>query len=166
MKGVNAIEGVYRAYFDAVYRYALRLTGGDAALADDITSDTFMAAMRGIGRFRGDSSIKSWLCQIARHRYIDHLRKQGRVCAAVDLPEQPDTDTPEDHLIRKEKTDAALRAIDGLPEPYREIFLLRYRDEMGFQEIGRLYRRSANWACVCYHRARQKLIQAIKEEEE
>lgn len=159
------IERVYRAYFDAVYRYALRLTRGNASLADDITSDTFMAAMRGIHRFRGDSSMQSWLCQIAKHRYIDHLRKQEKVRTVENFPDLPDHDTPEEQVIRSEAASAALRAIDSLPEPYREIFLLRYRDQMGFRDIGQLYQRSANWACVCYHRARQKLMDAIKEEE-
>ncbi len=165
MKGVRVIEQVYRAYFEAVYRYALRLTGGDAALADDITSDTFFAAMRAIDRFRGESSLQSWLCQIAKHRYIDHLRRQGRLVSLDQLPDQPDPDTPESALLRQESADQAQRAIMALSEPQRQIFLLRSQSGMGFEQIGRLFQRSANWACVNYHRARQQLMAALKEED-
>lgn len=160
-----SIEEVYRACFEPVYRYALRLTGGDRALADDITSDTFFAALRSLERFRGESSLKSWLCQIAKHRYIDHLRRAGRLVPLDSLPELSDPDTPEDALLRQEAGDAAWRAVDALPAPYREVFLLRARGQLDFKAIGQLFGRSANWACVCHHRARQKLMDALKEEE-
>ena len=60
---MQGFESVYRAYFTDVYRYALSLCG-DTALADDLTSECFLKAMRAIGGFRGECVLRVWLCQI------------------------------------------------------------------------------------------------------
>ena len=58
----------------------------------------------------------------------------------------------------------AHKALHRLPEPYREVFSLRVLGGLGFAAIGELFSKSQNWACVTYHRARQKL-RAIMEDE-
>ena len=68
---------VYREYFDPVYRYALSLSG-DAHAAEEITQETFFKAMRALDRFRGESSLKSWLFSIARNAWISELRRKRR----------------------------------------------------------------------------------------
>ena len=73
---MQGFESVYRAYFTDVYRYALSLCG-DAALADDLTSECFLKAMRAIGSFRGECELRVWLCQILKRLYLDHLRRDG-----------------------------------------------------------------------------------------
>ena len=73
---MQGFESVYQAYFTDVYRYALSLCG-DAALADDLTSECFLKAMRAIGSFRGECELRVWLCQILKRLYLDHLRREG-----------------------------------------------------------------------------------------
>lgn len=153
-----AFEQVYQAYFGVVYRYVLRMTG-NPGLAEDITSDTFFKAMTALDTFRGESDIRAWLCRIARNTYLSALRKQR---STVDLAALEETlpapePAPEDLLIRGEHAMAIHRALHGLPEPYKEVFTLRTLGEMDFRQIGELFGRTANWACVTYHRARKKL---------
>lgn len=55
--------------------------------------------------------------------------------------------------------------LHGLPEPYREVFMWRVFGELSFREIGDLYGKTDNWACVTYHRARKRIQQGLEEME-
>lgn len=154
---MSMMEQVYQAYFLDVYRFALRLCG-DSQLAQDITSATFLKAMDGLKGFKGQSELRVWLCSIARNHYYSYLRRQGREVVVDSLPEQPDpVPGPEQALLDKEEGTQALQAALALPEPGRQVFLLRALSGQPFAQIGRIFGRSENWACVVYHRARQKL---------
>ena len=153
---MQGFESVYRAYFTDVYRYALSLCG-DAALADDLTSECFLKAMRAIGGFRGECELRVWLCQILKRLYLDHLRRDGKEVPSESLPEDANTPDPAEAFAQQDQAMRAHRALHRLPEPYREVFSLRVLGGLGFAAIGELFSKSQNWACVTYHRARQKL---------
>ena len=62
---------------DVLYRYALeRVRKPD--IAQDLVQETFLAAVRTIDRFRGGSTVRSWLCGILKHKICDYYRKRGR----------------------------------------------------------------------------------------
>jgi RNA polymerase sigma-70 factor (ECF subfamily) len=156
-----AIEGVYRAYFQDVYRYALKLSG-EKQLAEDLTSDTFLRAMDAMEGFRGQCGIRVWLCQITKNLYLSHLRKHKRLTPLEELPEPQAEDQLSALLDREEARD--LMAIAGrVREPYRQVFALRTWGGLPFQEIGALFSKSANWACVVYHRARKMILEEWEE---
>ncbi len=67
------IEELYRAHRQAVYGYLLSLSH-DPLLAEDLLSETFLQALRSIGRFKGESSVRTWLCGIARHLWLRQLK--------------------------------------------------------------------------------------------
>lgn len=67
------IEELYRAHRQAVYGYLLSLSH-DPVLAEDLLSETFLQALRSIGRFKGESSVRTWLCGIARHLWLRQLK--------------------------------------------------------------------------------------------
>lgn len=155
-------EAVYQAFFGDVYRYALRLCS-NTALAEDLTSDTFLIAMQKIDSFRGDCELRVWLCQILKNRYLDHLRRAGKV---VTVPALPEIETPEDiadTFVMKDQAMAAHRSLHELREPYREVFSLRVFGDLGFRQIGELFGKTQNWACVTYHRAKQMLRDSMEE---
>jgi len=72
----------FRAFYDAslprIYGYFLRRTGGSAALAEDLTQEAFMAAVRELKAGRRPASASAWIHGIARHKLIDHYRRAGR----------------------------------------------------------------------------------------
>ncbi len=67
------IEELYRAHRQAVYSYLLNLSH-DPVLAEDLLSETFLQALRSIGSFKGESSVRTWLCGIARHLWLRQLK--------------------------------------------------------------------------------------------
>ena len=152
---------VYRQYFDPVYRYALSLTL-DEHRAEEITQETFFRALRSLRSFRGESSLKTWLCSIARNLYLSEQRKKAPLELDV-LPDRgDDAPGPEEQTIRRAESQRLHRALHELSEPYKEVFTLRVFALLGFREIGALFGKSENWACVVYHRARAKLKEESK----
>lgn len=158
-------EQVYQTYFKSVYRYIRRLSG-DEQLAEEITSETFVQVMRSIGSFRGDCDLRVWICQIAKNTYYTHLKKQDRIAAldeeawlALADPAAP----VEERLDAKEDAQRIRALLHALPEPYKEVFMWRTLGELSFAEIGALYGKTANWACVTYHRARQQIKTGMEE---
>jgi len=67
------IEKIYKLYKDDIFKYLFSLTY-DPNLSEDLLSETFIRAIKSIGRFKGDSSIKTWIFSIARYSWYDYLR--------------------------------------------------------------------------------------------
>ena len=159
---MREIGAVYQAYFQDVYHYALKLTG-ERQLALDLTSDTFMKAIDALDNFRGQSQLRVWLCQITRNLYLSYLRKERRLVPLDGMPEPEAHDAFSDFLDREEAGN--LSAISAqIREPYCQVFRLRVWGELPFGEIGGLFGRNANWACVVYHRARKMIREQYEEE--
>ena len=158
----DSFDQVYQTCFDPVYRYALSLSGNPHA-AEEITQETFFKAMRSLDQFRGDSSIKSWLCAIARNVYLSQQRrkKDQPLDEAASLAD-PGMG-PEEFLMRQDESMRIHRLLHGLEEPYREVFTLRTLGQLSFRDIGELFGKSENWACVVYHRARAKIKEKMEE---
>ena len=150
-------EDVYRRYFGDVYRYLLRLSGSET-VAEDVTSETFLRAMQALPRFRGDCDVRVWLCRIARNTYFSTRRDPDNQPMEEPGEERAGSaPSPEEETLRREEGQRLRQLLHGLEEPYREVFLWRHYGDLSFREIGQLFGKSENWACVTYHRARGKL---------
>lgn len=158
-------EQIYNAYFKSVYRYIRKLSG-DEHIAEEITSETFLKVMKSIGDFRGECDMRVWICQIAKNTYYSYLKKSNRM-ANVDETELQNIADPnallEKQIITQDETRQLRKILHTIPEPYKEIFMWRVFGELSFKEIGDLYGKTDNWACVTYHRARN-IIQSRLEE--
>ena len=64
---------------------------------------------------------------------------------------------PEESIMRRDVSMRVHRLLHHLDEPYREVFTLRTLGQLSFRDIGELFGKSDNWACVIYHRARAKI---------
>ncbi len=149
---MTEFERIYRAYFDDVYSYILRLSG-DKNTAEEITSEAFFRAMRGISGFRGDCDVRVWLCQIAKNCYYTYLKKSKKRADDSELSDLP-CDAFEDRLIKREDSALIRAALHNVPEPYKEVFMWRVFAELSFKQIGQIFGKTDNWACVTYHRAK------------
>lgn len=157
---MTQFEEIYEVYFREVYLYAFALTK-DREQAQEITSETFARALEGIDRFRGDCDVRYWLCRIAKNCYTSQLRKDGRL---TELPEElPQEGSVEQNAIDAALSEQAQAALHALEEPYKEVFMLRVYGELSFQRIGALFGKTENWACVVFHRARNKLKERMEE---
>lgn len=153
---MTAFEDVYNTYFKDVERYLLALSK-DLHLAEELTSQTFFLALKALPKFRGQCDIRVWLCSIAKNCYLSHLRGL-RPSFSIDDIQLPDIGISiEESVEDKELAMHIHRALHALPEPYKEVFSLRVFGQLSFENIGSLFGKSQNWACVTYHRAKQKI---------
>ena len=81
---MQEIEQIYTQYRQDVYRYLCSLTR-DAALAEDLLSETFLRALTGLSGFRKGACVRTWLFSIARHVWIDGLRRKRHVLSGDSL---------------------------------------------------------------------------------
>ena len=162
---VTEFEKIYSTYFNDVFRYIRRLSNNEH-IAEEITADTFFKALRSIDSFRGECDIRVWLCTIARNCYFSYLKKQGRLenMEDVDALNVPGTaESIEEQLVRREDAMRIQRVLHDIPEPYKEVFMWRVYAELSFKQIGQMFNKSENWACVTYHRARSKSRERLED---
>ena len=162
---MTEFEEIYRTYFNDVYLYIRRLSG-DEVLAEEITSEAFFRAMRSISGFRGDCDIRVWLCQIAKNCYYTYRKKAGQTDSTDDvkLSELPSHESTVEEQCMKHEEAAQVRAVlHNVPEPYKEVFMWRVFAELSFKQIGQIFGKSENWACVTYHRAKTMIRSRLED---
>ena len=160
-----AFDDVMRATYDDTYRLALRLTGNHAD-ASEVAQDTYVRAFRYLCRFRGDSSVATWLYRITSN-CASTLRSRRRRHRHSELTHdvqvrdhRPDHD-PESVALGAD-LEARLRiAVALLPARLRDVLILRDTHELTHQEIAKRIGISESAAKVRLHRARRKLRSAV-----
>jgi RNA polymerase sigma-70 factor (ECF subfamily) len=158
---VNEIETIYAQHFQYVYRYVLSLCRNETT-AEDVTSETFLKAIKAINKFKGDCSVKVWICQIAKHTYFSMLKKtKSEAFLDLDVEIISEESDFTENLLDKASAIEIHRSLRGLEEPYKEVFSLRTFGELSFAEIAELFGRTENWARVTYHRSKLKLREAL-----
>ena len=153
---MTEIEHLYERYAGDVRRFALYLCG-DIAMADEITSDTFVRAWMAADRIR-QPTVRGYLFTIARNAYTDLLRRAAR---HTQLDENmPDTRiSAQTQMEESAEVRAVLAALQQLPETDRTVLLMRALDEMPYEEIAETLGIPVVTAKVKVHRARLKLVQ-------
>jgi RNA polymerase sigma-70 factor (ECF subfamily) len=129
-------------HLDTLYRVALRLTG-NASDADDLVQETMLKAYRAWNQFTPGTNAKAWLLTILRHAFINEYRRRTRRPETVDIdtiepfavfPEVQDDD-PQGAFFDRIVDDEVLRAIDTLPEAFRETLVLSDVEGLSYQEV-------------------------------
>ncbi|MGA3371008.1 MAG: sigma-70 family RNA polymerase sigma factor [Terracidiphilus sp.] len=130
-----------------IFRFLLSSTR-DVDLAETLTQECFLKAHRNWGSFRGESSAMTWLMRIAINLQKDHWRNRRlqfwrqTQSHAVDLDEASEwlpsgERSVEQQLLARERVQQVAKAVEGLSERQRTVFLLRYVEEMELSEIAR-----------------------------
>lgn len=114
-----ALAAFVRRTQPEVWRLCARL--GDRDAADDLTQEVYLRALPALTRFRGDSSARTWLLQVARHTCADHVRRRTRRRALVDRLVARGSDLVEPDGSGEVDLDAAVAALD---EDRRAAFVL------------------------------------------
>lgn len=165
--GLSAIvrdEARFRDWYDAtlprVHRYLAARCGGDDALAEELTQQTYIAAIRARHRFDGRSDVVTWLCAIGRNKLVDHYRRHGRDLQRHDrlvAQHRMRSDAPwRQHELR----DAVETAMAILPSDQRLVLLLRHLDGLSVREIASLVGRSEKATESLLARARESFRRA------
>ena len=154
-----------RRYQKRIYWVARRMVKRHED-ADDIAQDVFVKAYTALEGFRGDSNIYTWLYRIAVNLSINHLRKQ-KVRNAVDLDDYLpflSRDADQDRkMMRRENVSLIEDAIQILPEKQRAVFIMRYYDEMPYEQISSILGTSVGGLKANFHHAVKKVATYVKD---
>ncbi len=133
-------------HLDALYRVALRLTGNPAD-ADDLVQETMLKAYRAWHQYQPGTNAKGWLLTILRHAFINEYRRRTRHPETVDLDaiepfavldDERQDDDPQGQFFDQIVDDEVLRAIDALPEQFREAVVLSDVEGMSYEEVANI----------------------------
>ena len=150
----RAFERLFEQFADKTHRY-LRGLVGDAA--DDVQQEVWLAVYRSIARLAAPQAFRTWLFRTTRHRALDFLRSRKRenelladtdVTAVAELMAAPDS-APSDELPWEQ--------LHALSAAHREVLLLRYRDDMSYEQIALVIGCSLGTVRSRLHFAKQRL---------
>ena len=159
-------EAWFHEYRGPVYRY-VRFRVATREVAEDVTSEVFMKALRSIHRYDPDiASPKTWLLRIARNAVTDHmraLRRKGSLHVSLDRVPDLVADVPsqEERMVRQERIQRLLNGTQTLRKADQEIISLRYGSSLDNSEIAEHLGISNNAVAVRLHRALRRLKTAV-----
>lgn len=154
----DEFEALFERHFDRIYSYLLSLCHNDQ-LAEELTQETFFQILKSLPNYRGESSLLTWMCQIAKNVWYQYLRKESKISKVSweDLPLTAEGMSIEDACILQESKIRLYQNIRLLNEQMKEVILMRLSGYLSFKEIGEVFGKSEAWARVTYHRARMIL---------
>ena len=168
---IESYQEIYEIFARKVLNFVYRMVNSPEE-AEDLTQETFVAVYQKIGTLKDDSKFEPWLFRIARNfvyqRYrtrspstvsIDALDENGQVVTQlVDTRKNPD-----EAFQIVELEDVVADVIAGLPEKYREVFILSALQRLSYQEIAEVVDRSLPSIKTDIHRARLEVRKRVKE---
>jgi RNA polymerase sigma-70 factor (ECF subfamily) len=157
----DPVVAMYPVALPHVFGYLLPRCGS-AALAEDLTSETFLAAVNASRQGKLTEVSTAWLVGVARHKLVDHwrrLEREQRGLAAADAV-SADVDDPWDDWL---DTEAAYAALACLPGPQRAALTLRYLDGLAVGEIAELLGRTLHGTETLLARSRAALRRQYEE---
>lgn len=173
----DAFDTLANRYAADIYGLLYRLTQ-DAEEASDLTQETFLSALKAIGRFRGEADLKTWLFRIAinesRNRFRWWKRRRRDVTISLDMTigegETPLSDTfssggpsPEDTTLRRERERLLRDALGELPENFREAVVLCDIHGLSYDEIAETLEINMGTVKSRIARGREELRRRLKD---
>jgi RNA polymerase sigma-70 factor, ECF subfamily len=158
----GAFEAVYRSYYEFVYTICLRMLR-DSDEAEDATQDVFICVWRKIDTFRGESAFSSWLFRLTKNSVLMRFRKKKNNLMPLeesnedDEPSYVDIGVPDLNLTGLLDRLDIQTALEGLPDGYKNAFVLHDIHGYVHREIAELHGHSVGNSKSQLHRARQQL---------
>jgi RNA polymerase sigma-70 factor (ECF subfamily) len=160
-------ESWYRRTLPRVYSYLVSRSGGDVALAEDLTQQTFIAAVDQRSRYDGRADTVTWLCGIARHKLADHFRAIER-----DERRQLRMEVRQIQLEEARRVDLGLEdrtmiaeILRSLPASQRAVLVFVVLDDLPVAEAARLLGKSRGATESLLFRARDSFRRAYGAQE-
>lgn len=160
------MEEIYKKYSKPVYRYLFSLTRNHE-LSEELMQETFYSAIKGIKKFRGDCSIYSWLCEIAKNKWKNYQIKNSKL-KTVEIDDKIESllisENIEDIICTQVEDALIYQNIKYLDDLTKELLYLRVTGGLSFKEIAQILDKTENWARVTFYRAKSKLKERFNDE--
>lgn len=162
----EAVSRLYQAYAQPIFRYISYRVESDA-IAEDLTSDVFLRMVQGLSRYQDTGApFGAWLFRIAATRVADHYRQKRRTTSSEILDNYPSTDTDPDIKLELQEERALLRrALQGLPDNYQNLIILRFIQQLSHTEVAAILNKSESAVRVMQHRAIKALTKQLEKQE-
>jgi len=163
----NAYGRLVLKYQKRVYRFVAALLGRTDT-AEDMVQEAFVKGYLALNDFELGRPFYPWISTIARNLALNHIKRdeRERPISEIDdfLYQVPDSSAnPLERMIEKENDKRLLRAIMALPIQFRSVFILRMFEKMSYEEIARYLNISVGTVDSRLHRARERLVEALKD---
>jgi RNA polymerase sigma-70 factor (ECF subfamily) len=172
----EAFATVVRAYHPYLCRLA-RSFVGSSAVAEEVVQDTWLAVVRGVERFEGRSSLKTWLYRILVNRARSTATRERRTDSGLDVdaerfdatgawssPPVPWSDQVDDRVFAEQVAACAHELLDTLPEAQRQVVALRDVEGLAAPEVADLLGLTDGNQRVLLHRGRARLRARLEAE--
>lgn len=159
-KGLRLMMDTYQS---RLYWHIKRLMN-DHSLAQDVLQDTFIKAYQNIEKFKQESQLYTWLYRIATNEALQQLNKMKRMQKADENAEYHlmNLVAEKEEADGKEILEILEKAIQTLPEKQKLVFMMRYYDELPYEDISQIVNMSVGTLKTNYHYAKQKIEEYIK----
>lgn len=168
-----ALEDLMRRNNRRLYRIARALLR-DPAEAEDALQEAYLAALRSLARFRGESSLSSWLARVVVNECLGRLRRSARRQEVIPLSRAardevdavggPDAERPDRRVARAELRALLERKLDQLPEVFRVVFVLRSVEDLSVAETAECLELPEATVRTRFFRARRLLRESLADE--
>lgn len=157
----EAFRRLYDSYRDGVYSTALHFLHGDAAAAEDITQEVFLRLFTRIGQYRSEADFSTWLYRMVVNACIDEQRRCRRFVPFAQTPDAALAESAEAPLLRQELADSVREALDALRPEVRLTVLLKYFDDLSYQEMAQALGCSEGTVASRLHRGLKALARRL-----
>ncbi len=173
----QAFDTLVIRYAPGIYGLLMRITG-DREEASDLTQETFLRALKAIGKFRGDSDLKTWLFRIAvnqsRNRFRWWKSRKREKTVSIDAPvgdgatSLSDTisgnfSCPEENVLRNERERLMFEELEQLPQVFREAVILCDVEGLSYEEISSVLGINIGTVKSRISRGREELRRRLKD---
>jgi len=161
-------NALYERYFQRVYSFVFaRLR--NRADTEEVVQETFLAVLRSIDAFRGQSSLLCWVYGIAKNNVNNHLRRAKAHELRIDRAEPGmvlgtatlDASTPEEQLSLRRYQESVQKLLSNVAEWQTEVFWLRHVENLTIGEIALRVRRSNDAVRSSLYRVKRMLVEAV-----
>lgn len=170
---MDAFATLFEPLRPLVFTAASRMVGADQA--NDVVMETFLKAWQALPRFRGGSSLSTWLFRISRNCSVDMIRKARRFesidavdeakgASRLDRMADERSPSPDADMSRGETVEVVRKALEQLPEEHGVALKLRYADGMKYSEIAAVTGVAIGTVMSRLFNGKRKLMKLIREE--
>ncbi|PLR92539.1 RNA polymerase sigma factor [Bacillus sp. T33-2] len=161
----QAYANIINKYKNKLYATILRMTKNPQD-AQDLVQDAFIKVYHQLGKYDEKGSFSSWIYRVAINHCMDEFRKKRYKMKQIEMSYEKvvNPDHPEVIFLKKEKQRQLERLIATLPEDERMIILLRFVNELSYNEISELAGVPLSQVRIKLHRAKNKMRETVKRE--